>query len=94
MDALSSTLTQLAGAAFRWSAIGFLVLNGAAAAVVWITRDRRAVNRWTSPLLAANLLLLGTGLGVPLVAHAVNLVVRAATATGQPRSVTVEIDAP
>jgi hypothetical protein len=94
MDAISSMLTGLAGAAFRWSAIAFVVINGIAAAAIWITRDRKLVNRWTSPLLAANLLLLGTGVGVPLVAHAMNVVVKAAAATSQPTTVRVETDAP
>jgi hypothetical protein len=77
MDALASSLSDLAGAAFRWSAVAFLLVNGVAALVLWITRDRRLVNRFTSPLLAANLLLLGTGVGLPVLAGAMRLVVTA-----------------
>ncbi len=63
------TLQQLASRAFWWSLWLFVGLNAAAVAVVAIRRDRELVNRWTSRLLAANLVLLGTGLGVPLAAH-------------------------
>jgi ABC-type molybdate transport system permease subunit len=52
--------------AFRWSALAFVILNGAAIAAVILTRDRSLVNRWTGRLLAANLLLAGTGIGIPL----------------------------
>lgn len=52
--------------ALVWSAAAFVLVNGAAAIALWVTRDRSLVNRWTPPLLAANMILAGTGLGIPL----------------------------
>lgn len=46
----------------------FLVLNAAAVGALLLVRDRGLVNRWTSRWLAANLALLGLGLGVPVLA--------------------------
>ena len=63
-------LASVGATAFRWSAIAFVLVNGAAIAAVVLTRDRTLVNRWTSRILAANLVLAGTGIGVPLVAAA------------------------
>ena len=60
-------LARVGSSAFTYSAALFVLVNGAAVGAVVITRDRSLVNRWTGRLLAANLLLLGTGLGVPLV---------------------------
>lgn len=96
METLANSLSELAGSAFRWSAIAFLVLNGAAAAGFVLTRDRRLVNRFTSPLLAANLVLLGTGLAIPALAFSMKVVVQAVSAaTGSTTSVsTVEPEAP
>ena len=59
-------LEAVGSTAFRWSALAFVMLNGAAIAAVVLTRDRVLVNRWTSRLLAANLGLAVTGLGIPL----------------------------
>lgn len=63
------TLQQLASWAFWWSFWLFVAVNAAAVAVVAIRRDRDLVNRWTSRLLAVNLVLAGTGLGIPVAAH-------------------------
>jgi hypothetical protein len=65
--ALLDWLARVGSSAFRYSALAFVVVNGAAIAAVVMTRDRSLVNRWTGRVLAANLLLAGTGLGVPLV---------------------------
>lgn len=60
-DAVQST-------AFTFSLWAFVALNGVALAAILVTRSRAVVQRWTSPWLALNLLLLGTGAGIPLVA--------------------------
>jgi hypothetical protein len=44
--------------------------------VLFATRDREIVNRWTSRVLAANLVLAGTGVGVPVLALGSRLAVR------------------
>jgi hypothetical protein len=64
-------LDGLGSTAFTISAWAFLILNAAGVAVVAWKRDRAMVNRWTSRFLAANLLLLGSGLGVPVAALAI-----------------------
>lgn len=66
-NALLDWLARVGTSAFRYSAFAFVLINGAAIAAVFVTRDRTLVNRWTGRLLAANLALAGTGLGVPLV---------------------------
>ncbi|MFN8582064.1 MAG: hypothetical protein U0163_13965 [Gemmatimonadaceae bacterium] len=43
----------------------FVLMNSAAIAVLAVKRDYGLVNRWTSRLLAANLLLLGTDSASP-----------------------------
>jgi len=61
-------LARLGSRALSLSLVGFVLVNGAALAALFITRDRTLVNRWTGHLLAANLVLAGAGLGVPLLA--------------------------
>jgi hypothetical protein len=68
-------LGQLGSAAFRWSVVGIVVVNGLAVAAFAVTRDRALVNRWTGRLLGANLLLIGAGLGVPLATSATRLAI-------------------
>lgn len=70
LDALSSRVFWIA-------VVGFVVLNGAAIGVFALTRSRRLVNEWTGRLVGANALLLGAGLGVPLVSGLTKLGVRA-----------------
>ncbi len=89
MDTLAASLSDLAGTAFRWSAIAFLVVNGLAVGAFALTRDRRLVNRFTSPLLAVNLLLLGTGIAVPALAVSMKMVVQAVASLGPGSTVTV-----
>ncbi|HEX9563515.1 MAG TPA: hypothetical protein VF981_06080 [Gemmatimonadaceae bacterium] len=78
-DTIMSWLDGVGSTAFTWSAVAFVLVNGAGLATVFLTRDRGFVNRWTSGFLAVNLALLGTGLGVPLVALAARSVVSAVT---------------
>ena len=65
--------------AFTLSAIAFVTINAIAIGIVLLTRDRGIVNRFTPHFLAANLFLLGTGLGVPLAALAARSVIAAVT---------------
>lgn len=61
--ALLAWLEQM-GSTILWWSLGLLVLvDLTALAVVAATRDRALVNRWTGRVLAANLVLLGTGVG-------------------------------
>ena len=52
--------------AFWVSVTLFVVINGFGLAMLIAKRDRALVNTWTSRFLAANLVLVGTGLGIPL----------------------------
>ena len=59
----------------------FVVMNAAAVALVVAKRDRGIVNRWTARWLAANMLLLGAGTGVPLAAKVVRMTMDAFSST-------------
>lgn len=65
-SALLDWLARTGSRAFSYSLAAFVLVNGAAIAAVVITRDRSLVNRWTGRILAANLVLAGTGLGIPM----------------------------
>ena len=80
-DTIVSWLDGVGATAFTVSAVAFVALNVVAIAAVLMTRDRGLVNRFTPHFLAANLLLLGTGLGVPLAALAARTVISAVTPT-------------
>ncbi|MCC6771359.1 MAG: hypothetical protein IT360_09135 [Gemmatimonadaceae bacterium] len=73
--ALLDWLARTGSRVFTLAAWGFVLVNGAAVAAVFLTRDRTLVNRWTGRLLAANLVLVGGGLGIPLLASAARLAI-------------------
>ncbi len=81
MDTVATTLAWLGDTAFRWSAVAFILINAVAAAAFFITKDRSIVNQWTSKLVFADVLLLGTGVGIPVLTKAATFVVEAAGAT-------------
>ena len=66
-ESLVSFLSALSSKVFWFAAICFVLLNGAALAAFFLTRSRRLVDEWTPKLVTADALLLGAGLGVPLV---------------------------
>ncbi|MGQ0765638.1 MAG: hypothetical protein ACT4OZ_08230 [Gemmatimonadota bacterium] len=78
-DPIIVWLGELGSAVFRWSALGFVLLNGFAVVAFSLTRDRGLVNRWTGRMLAANIFLLGAGVGIPVVALASRLALQAVT---------------
>lgn len=92
-------LSGFSDSVFRICALLFVAVNGLAVGAVMVKRDRSLVQRWTSPWLATNLLLIGAGAGVPLVTGIVKLAVSAVASTtsteqseppvakGQPRSI-------
>jgi len=75
--AILAWLQDLAIRSFGISLFLLLAIDGAFALVLFATRDREIVNRWTSRALAANLMLAGTGVGVPVLALGSRLAVRA-----------------
>jgi hypothetical protein len=59
LSGLSSTVVRLS--------IGiFLALNATMATILVVRRDRALVQKYGSPWLAANLVLIGAGVGTPL----------------------------
>ncbi|GMV10853.1 MAG TPA: hypothetical protein PKC83_02320 [Gemmatimonadaceae bacterium] len=83
--ALLEWLARIGSGAFTLSLGAFVLLNGAAVVAVVVTRDRSLVNRWTGRILAANLVLAGTGLGIPLVTTVTRLGIMAVTPSAQLR---------
>jgi len=82
MDAtLVNWLDRVGSTAFAWSLILFLLVNGVAAIGFLLRRDRGLVNRWTGRVLAIDLLLLGAGVGVPLIASLTKVTVSAVSAS-------------
>jgi|SRR6478752_1065274 len=74
--AILAWLQDVAIRAFGLSLFLVLAIDGAFAVVLFATRDREIVHRWTSRVLAANLVLAGTGVGVPVLALGSRVVVR------------------
>lgn len=70
-------LGGFSGTVLRVCGTLFVLVNGLAIGAFMLKRDRSLVQRWTSPWLAANLLLIGAGAGVPLVAGLVKAAVAA-----------------
>jgi hypothetical protein len=63
---LTAFLSGLSARVFWLASIAFIAVNGTALAIFAITRSRRLVNEWTGRLVALDAVLLGAGLGVPL----------------------------
>ena len=74
--AILAWLHDVAVRAFGLSLFLLLAIDGAFAVLLLATRDRGIVNRWTSRVLAANLVLAGTGIGVPMLALGSRVAVR------------------
>ncbi len=85
MESFADGIGAFGTTVFQLAAVAFLVLNGAAIAAVVLTRDRALVNRWTGRILAANLLLIGVGLGTPAVTYCFKMVVQAVS-SAQPNA--------
>ena len=59
-------LSSLSATVIRASIVLFVAVNAVALATFAVRRDRSLVQRWTSPWLATNLVLIGAGVGTPL----------------------------
>ncbi|HTS89702.1 MAG TPA: hypothetical protein VMG41_14515 [Gemmatimonadales bacterium] len=83
---MTDTLIGWLGGAGTWawhvSAWLLLAVNLGALGIVVITRSRALVDRWTGRWLAANLGLLGFGLGVPAVTGLLRLALNALPSLG------------
>ena len=76
MDVTVLHWLQSAGwSAFTWALAGVLLVNGAALSAFLWKRERSLVNAWTGPVLAANIVLVAIGIGVPMVTSAARLAI-------------------
>jgi hypothetical protein len=84
LDSIAQALAQI-GSFTLWTCMaGLVAIDALAVAAVVQTRSRNLVNRWTGRILAANVLLLGTGIGVPLTAYLARSVVLAVAPSVEP----------
>lgn len=83
LDPFVRWLEQTGSQIFWTCSLLLVVLDVAVAAVVFQTRSRAIVNRWTGRVLAVNALLLGTGVGVPAAMYVTRVVVSAVSSPRQ-----------
>ncbi len=69
LSSLVQWLDSVGSVVFWTCLIGLVAVNAVAATVFFTKRSREIVNRWTAPVLAANVLLIGTGAMVPAVTY-------------------------
>jgi hypothetical protein len=74
--AILAWLQDVAIRAFGLSLFLLLAIDAVFAVILLAKRDRGIVNRWTSRVLAANLVLAGTGIGIPMLALGSRVAVR------------------
>ncbi len=75
-------LTTLSSVVVRVCLALFAVVNLGAIAAVVLRRDRALVQRWTAPWLATNAVLIGAGLGTPLLVGLTKLAIEAVASAG------------
>ena len=89
LDSIAQAFDQIGSWTF-WICIAALaVIDLVGIAAVALTRSRELVNRWTGHILGANLMLLGTGLGVPAATFVAKSVVVTLAPSVQPRIVEI-----
>ena len=79
---VSSFLTSLGTTVFRVSVICFVLVNAAAIAAFALSGSRRLVDSWTRRIVTIDAVLLGAGLGVPLLAAGAKLGIHALAGVG------------
>jgi len=87
LDSIVQTFDQIGWWTFWTCMAALAVIDLLAIATVAQTRSRELVNRWTGRIVAANLLLLGAGLGVPAASFVAKSVVVTLAPSVQPRIV-------
>ncbi len=70
-----SWLQSIGWGAFTWALAGVLLVNSAALFAFLWKRERSLVNAWTGPFLAANIVLVAVGIGVPMITSAARLAI-------------------
>ncbi len=81
MTDFSAWLDSTAANVFALCTTLFVVMNAGAIALVVARKDRGLVNRWTARWLAANLALIGAGVGVPVAAKVMRMTIDAFAAS-------------
>ena len=76
-------LSVLSSTVIRLSVVLFVIVNAVALGVFAVKRDRALEQRWTSPWLATNLLLVGAGVGTPLLVGITKFAITAMAGAGQ-----------
>lgn len=76
-------LTGVSSTIVRLSLFLFVAVNVAAAGAFFAKRDRTLVQKWTAPWLAANAILIGAGLGTPMLVGLTKLAITAFTGLGE-----------
>jgi len=89
LDSITQAFDQIGSWSFWICVAALVVIDLAAIAAVAYTRSRELVNRWTGRILAANLMLLGAGLGVPAASFVAKSVVVTLAPSVQPRIVEI-----
>jgi hypothetical protein len=77
MEPVLQFLSSLGSITFRLAAVCFVLVNGIAIAAFALSRNRRLVDDWTKRIVTIDAILLGAGLGVPLLAAGAKLGIRA-----------------
>ena len=80
-DAVIAWLDRVGPLIFWTCTIALVTLDAAAVAAVIGTKSRELVNRWTGTVLAANVLLIGVGVGVPSVMYVAKVALSAVAPT-------------
>jgi len=75
-------LNTLSSFVFRVALVSFLLVNGAAIVAFALTRSRRVIDTWTPRIVSLDAILLGAGLGIPLLAGAARLGVKVLAGMG------------
>lgn len=65
LSSLVQWLDSVGSIVFWTCLIGLVAVNGVAAMALFSRRSREIVNRWTTRVLAANLILIGGGTLIP-----------------------------
>jgi len=68
-------LQSIGWSAFTWALAGVLLVNGVALSAFLWKRERSLVNAWTGPVVAANIVLIAIGIGVPMVTSVARLAI-------------------
>ncbi len=84
LDAFVAWLDRVGPLVFWTCTIALIAVDTTAAAAVMTTKSRALVNRWTGAVLAANLGLIGVGVGVPTALYVTKMAVQTFAPTAAP----------